>query len=378
MADWPQHLLAWYQTARREMPWRGHPDAYAVWVSEIMLQQTQVNTVRPYFERFLQTFPDIRTLAAAPDDVLLKAWEGLGYYTRVRNLRKAAQVLVQTNDAQLPTTAQALKALPGIGPYTAAAIASICFNEPEPVVDGNVARVFARHNLLTDDFTKEPNRRKLADWLRPFICKVPIPGDFNQAMMELGALVCTPKNPQCEVCPLRATCQAEKTGTQKDYPVIPARKALPERERKVYFLRNDAGAILFMRHEGERLLDGFWELPSEEALPVCVTTPRPCLTHRQTFTHFKQTLHILRADVVATDAPLPDNFTWANTPETLPLTTATRQILATLLTPKPAPHRTPRARNAAVKQKTPSSNPPAQRTTSPKRREKSQQKMRKA
>ena len=227
MADWPQHLLAWYQTACREMPWRGHPDAYAVWVSEIMLQQTQVNTVRPYFERFLKTFPDIRTLAAAPDETLLKAWEGLGYYTRVRNLRKAAQVLVQTNGAQLPTTAQALKALPGIGPYTAAAIASICFNEPEPVVDGNVARVFARHNLLTDDFTKEPNRRKLADWLRPFICKVPIPGDFNQAMMELGALVCTPKIRNAKSVPCAQPARQKKRAHRKTTPSFPHEKFSP-------------------------------------------------------------------------------------------------------------------------------------------------------
>lgn len=332
MTDWPQDLLRWYQTARREMPWRGHPDAYAVWVSEIMLQQTQVNTVRPYFERFLKTFPDIRTLAAAPDDLLLKAWEGLGYYTRVRNLRKAAQVLVQTNGAQLPTTAQALKALPGIGPYTAAAIASICFNEPEPVVDGNVARVFARHNLLTDDFTKEPNRRTLANWLRPFICKVPIPGDFNQAMMELGALVCTPKNPQCEVCPLRATCQAEKTGTQKDYPVIPARKVLPERERDVLFIQNNEGQILLARHTGERLLDGFWELPTREdfPLPHIPLKKKPCYTHHQTFTHFRQTLRIYTTRLTQNAPTLPENLLWSPIPSPHPLTTATRQILTKL------------------------------------------------
>lgn len=366
MVDWPQNLLLWYQTARREMPWRGHTDPYAVWVSEIMLQQTQVNTVRPYFERFLKTFPDIRTLAAAPDDILLKAWEGLGYYTRVRNLRKAAQVLVQTNDAQLPTSAQALKALPGIGAYTAAAIASICFNEPEPVVDGNVARVFARHNLLTDDFTKEPNRRKLADWLRPFICKAPIPGDFNQAMMELGALVCTPKNPQCEVCPLRTTCQAEKAGTQKDFPVMPVRKSLPERERDVLFIQNNKGHLLLARHTGERLLDGFWELPSKEALPFRITAPRPCLTHRQTFTHFKQTLHILQVDIVPTDVPLPDNFIWAETPEALPLTTATRQILATLLAQKPASPRHKRTPKVKHSQKSSVRNPALHCDTSPK------------
>ncbi|MBR5587530.1 MAG: A/G-specific adenine glycosylase [Kiritimatiellae bacterium] len=156
---WVEALLAWYHREKREMPWRGHPNAYAVWISEIMLQQTQVDTVRPYFHRFLEAFPTIADLAAAADEPLLKAWEGLGYYTRVRNLRKAAQQLMATAEGQLPRTAEALKQLPGIGSYTAAAIASICFNEAVPVVDGNVARVFARRNLLTDDFSKEPNRR---------------------------------------------------------------------------------------------------------------------------------------------------------------------------------------------------------------------------
>lgn len=328
MPDWPQRLLEWYQAARREMPWRGHADAYAVWISEIMLQQTQVNTVRPYFERFLQAFPNVAALAAADDEPLLKAWEGLGYYTRVRNLRKAAQQLMAESQGQLPRTAVALKRLPGIGAYTAAAIASICFGEPEPVVDGNVARVFARRNLLTDDFTKEPRRRELADWLRPFIREVAVPGDFNQAMMELGALVCTPRNPQCMACPLRAECQAADSGTQRDYPVIPARKALPERERQVVLLRDATGAILFARHTGERLLDGFWELPDRNALPFAVTRLRKCHTHRQTFSHFRQTLHVFCGNDAGTPLPSDDAFCRCTAPETLPLTTATRQILA--------------------------------------------------
>ena len=328
MNDWCQRLLAWYQTARREMPWRGHPDAYAVWVSEIMLQQTQVNTVRPYFERFLATFPDIPTLAAATDDALLKAWEGLGYYTRVRNLRKAAQQLVAEADAQLPRTAAALKQLPGIGAYTAAAIASICFGEAEPVVDGNVARVFARRNRLTEDFSKEPNRRKLADWLRPFIQAVDSPGDFNQAMMELGALICTPRNPTCEACPLRQECQAAETQTQSNYPVIPAKKALPERTREVCLLKNADGALLLARHEGERLLDGFWELPARDAPPFPLRRAKLCHTHRQTFTHFRQILRVYTAQIPIDLPELPANFCWSLAPDTLPLTTATRQILS--------------------------------------------------
>ncbi len=331
MTTWCERLLQWYHAEKREMPWRGHPDPYAVWVSEIMLQQTQVNTVRPYFERFLAAFPSIEALANAPDEPLLKAWEGLGYYTRVRNLRKAAQKLVAEYNATLPHTAAALKTLPGIGPYTAAAIASICFNEPEPVVDGNVARVFARRNLLSDDFSKEPNRRILADWLRPFIRATQIPGDFNQAMMELGALICTPRAPQCEACPLRKECKAAQTNTQSDYPTIPAKKALPLREREVLFLQNTESHLLLAHHTGERLLDGFWELPAKASLPFPITAFKQVYTHRQTFTHFRQILHVYTARLPKTIPTLPDTLTWCATPSSLPLTTATRQILKHLL-----------------------------------------------
>lgn len=333
MPDWCDRLLQWYHLAKREMPWRGHPDPYAVWVSEIMLQQTQVNTVRPYFERFLKTFPNIVALAEASDDTLLKAWEGLGYYTRVRNLRKAAQLLVTHHQAHLPQTAAELKQLPGIGPYTAAAIASICFGEAEPVVDGNVARVFARRNLLPDDFSKEPNRRQLANWLRPYIHAVEKPGDFNQAMMELGALICTPRAPQCETCPLHKECQAAQAGTQSDYPILPAKKALPLRERDVLLIQNDAGDLLLAQHVGERLLDGFWELPAREdfPLPYAPLKKKPCHTHHQTFSHFRQTLRVYTTRLTQTTPSLPPALTWSPLPTTLPLTTATRQILTQLL-----------------------------------------------
>ncbi|MBQ9694347.1 MAG: A/G-specific adenine glycosylase [Kiritimatiellae bacterium] len=338
MNAWYNALLAWYHCAKREMPWRGHPDAYAVWVSEIMLQQTQVDTVRPYFTRFLAAFPTVAALAAAEDAPLLKAWEGLGYYTRVRNLRKAAQRLMAESSGEIPQTAEALRKLPGIGPYTAAAIASICFNEAVPVVDGNVARVFARRNLLTDDFTKEPNRRKLAAWLQPFINQVAAPGDFNQAMMELGALICTPRNPQCHSCPLRPQCQAAKQEVQADYPIIPKRKPLPERHADVVLLQERTGAILFKRHADERLLAGFWELPDLGTLPFNIENPKPCGTHRQTFSHFRQILTLFTATLPDSLPPLPDNYQWCTQPDSLPLTTATRKILATHISGKLLSH----------------------------------------
>lgn len=324
---WVQNLLDWYHANKRQMPWRGHPDPYAVWVSEIMLQQTQVDTVRPYFVRFMESFPTLQALAEATDDVLLKSWEGLGYYTRVRNLRKAAQTVIAHFHGQLPQTAAQLQTLPGIGAYTAAAIASIAFGEAIPVVDGNVARVFSRYRCLEDNFKKDAPRRDLATWLTPFIQAVPSSGDFNQAMMELGALVCTPRNPTCESCPLRETCKAAEAGMQAEYPKIEKAKTLPTRKFRVALLQNDAGEILLAQSREERLLAGFWELPHIDQL----TLPKPKRPQRlgvykQTFSHFHLELTVLSWHVEATP-PLPATQQWVALPTPLPLTTATRKIL---------------------------------------------------
>lgn len=327
-SNWVVRLLEWYAANKRTMPWRGHPDPYAVWVSEIMLQQTQVDTVRPYFTRFLEAFPTIHDLAAAEDAPLLKAWEGLGYYTRARNLRKAAQMVMEVYAGALPRTAEALRALPGIGAYTAAAIASICFGEPVPVVDGNVARVFARRNALPDDFKKEVPRRALAAWLLPHIGVSGSPSDFNQAMMELGALVCTPHNPACLLCPLRPECRAAAEGTQEAFPVAPVRKVLPERKGLVVIVRDARGRLLLTRHAGGRLLEGFWELPERARLPFSAGRTRRLGTYRQTFSHFRLTLSVHRAPTVDTPPSLPEGCVWCAEPAALPLTTATRKILA--------------------------------------------------
>jgi A/G-specific adenine glycosylase len=272
---WPRHLLRWYAANRREMPWRGHPDPYAVWVSEIMLQQTRVETVRPYFARFLARYPDPRALAAAPTGELLKCWEGLGYYARARHLQAAARLVMAWSHGQLPRTSAELASLPGIGPYTAAAIASICFGERVPVVDGNVARVFSRFLGWRDDFRRLPARQKLARWLTPHLppagrvegdcsppgpCGAPTPGDFNQAMMELGALICLPRHPACGRCPLAATCRARRSGSQADYPFRPPRKHVPVRHACGVLLHR-RGRILLVQRPPGGLLGGFWELP---------------------------------------------------------------------------------------------------------------------
>lgn len=332
MDDWVRRLLTWYRANCRQMPWRGHPDPYAVWLSEIMLQQTQVDTVRPYFTRFLEAFPTISDLAAAEDEPLLKAWEGLGYYTRARNLRKAAQIVTERFGGELPKSPERLRELPGIGDYTAAAVASICFGVPEPVVDGNVARVFARFALLEDDFSALPQRRSLAERLRPHIVASDTPSEFNQAMMELGALVCTPRRWTCEACPLRPECKASALGCQSAYPKPKAKKALPLRKASVLLLRRpEDDALLLAQHTGERLLGGFWELPDRSGCPIPTGRPRRLMLYRQTFSHFRLEMTVLTATLRG-NGILPDGgrFRWAADPSALPLTTATRKILTAL------------------------------------------------
>lgn len=248
-------LLAWFRVHRREMPWRGHPSPYAVWVSEIMLQQTQVETVKPFFDRFMAKYPTVRHLAEAELEAVLALWQGLGYYTRARNLHRAAKDVAARPEAALPRTAAALAALPGVGDYTAAAIASICFGERVPVVDGNVARVFARHDRLGDDFRAQPPRRALAKRLQPAFDATESPGDLNQAMMELGALVCRPRNPDCAACPLAADCEARKRGEQAAYPRRTPKAPPPVRHAVAVLLRR-GGRWLLVRREGEGLLGG--------------------------------------------------------------------------------------------------------------------------
>ena len=297
-------LEAWFARVKRPMPWRLAPGPYVCWLSEIMMQQTTYATVLPYYERFLQRFPTVADLAAADESEVLKAWEGMGYYTRARNLHKAAQMLKD----RWPASASEWSAVPGVGPYTAAALASVLNGEPVPVVDGNVARVFARYWLLSDDFSKQPNRARLAERLTPEIRRGTVPGDFNQAMMELGATVCTPKNPSCGDCPLRKDCAARKQGVQADYPVKPRKGPVPVRKRTAVVIADAAGRVLLVQNREGGLLKGLWELPSVE----------PGEGQVQVFSHFKLELDVLRA--TRDDAVFCD-------PGTVPLATATRKVL---------------------------------------------------
>ncbi len=342
---WPLALLAWYRAHRREMPWRGHPDPYAVWVSEIMLQQTQVDTVRDYFVRFLARFPNVHALAAADTQDVLKLWEGLGYYSRARNLQRAAQAIAAAPGGHLPRSSAELARLPGIGPYTSAAIASICFGEPTPVVDGNVARVFARFLGWTDDFRRPQPRARLADWLQPFIQSADSAGDFNQALMELGALVCTPRQPDCPACPLRPTCHARREGTQAELPVRPTRKATPLRHAVGLLVHDARGRLLLVRRPETGLLAGLWELPGGPVAGVPDGAAAAALAHAQTglrvagvrpagtldhvFSHFRQRLHLFAATrhTGRLRADLHDTVVWCATPAARPLTTACRRAI---------------------------------------------------
>lgn len=332
-----RRLLEWYEPAARGLPWRGLRDPYAVWVSEIMLQQTRTGSVRAYFPRFLARFPTLAALAGASEREVLKAWEGLGYYGRARNLHRAARILRDAGGA-LPDTPAGWAALPGIGPYTAAAVSSICLGTREPVVDGNVVRVLARFLARDDDFRRPSGRAALAAWLRPAIEAAGDPGAFNQAMMDLGATLCAPRRPECDRCPLAAECRARASGEWGRYPRRPPRRPLPVREVLAFRVRDAAGRVLLRRRPSRGLLGGLWELPNVPAGPG--ETPAaafaraaggasaaeiiPAETLTRSFTHFRQIMAVHDCRGVSGLRERPGEFRFAD-PRRLPLTTAARR-----------------------------------------------------
>lgn len=256
-------LLAWYDGNARILPWREEPSPYRVWVSEIMLQQTRVEAVKPYFERFTAELPDIRSLAVCQEERLLKLWEGLGYYNRVRNMQKAAQAVMEAYGGAMPGDYEALLGLPGIGHYTAGAIASIAFGIPVPAVDGNVLRVLSRLTVCGDDILKQSVKNRWEEEVRNVIPK-DRPGDFNQALMELGAVVCVPNGmPKCEQCPLRELCRAKRQGSVLDYPKKTQKKARKLEDRTVLVIREGQRTAIRRRPE-KGLLAGMYELPNLE------------------------------------------------------------------------------------------------------------------
>ena len=254
-------LLSWFDQNKRILPWREDTAPYRVWVSEIMLQQTRVESVKPYFERFMKALPDIHALADADEEQLLKLWEGLGYYNRARNLQKAARQVVEEYGGQMPGDVAGLLALPGIGSYTAGAVASISFCICEPAVDGNVLRVLSRLTLHAEDILSQKVKKYWEDTLRTVIPKER-PGDFNQALMELGAVVCVPNGaPHCEKCPLRQLCMAHEKGRETEFPYKKSAKPRRVEDRTILIIRDGDKTVLRKRPD-KGLLAGMYEFPS--------------------------------------------------------------------------------------------------------------------
>lgn len=301
-------LLAWYDAHARELAWRVgpaaaragvRPDPYHVWLSEIMLQQTTVAAVRGYFEVFTRRWPDVHALAAADDEAVMRAWAGLGYYARARNLLACARIVSGELGGTFPRSAAELRRLPGIGPYTASAIAAIAFDEPVPVVDGNVERVVARLRRIDTPLpaAKPEVVRHTEAMLTP-----DRPGDFAQACMDLGATVCLPRGPRCGACPLRTHCRAATAGDAERYPVKPPKKPKPVRHGCLYVGRRADGAVLLVRRPDRGLLGGMLGFPGSEWAETPAEAPPPFAADwreigevRHTFTHFHLRLKVLAA-----------------------------------------------------------------------------------
>lgn len=258
-------LLNWYRLQKRTLPWRGHPDPYAVWVSEIMLQQTRVETVIPYFEKWMRLFPTITALAEASEQSVLNAWEGLGYYSRARNLHKAAQIIASQHHGELPRDLDELRKLPGIGRYTLGAIASIAFDMRVPALDGNIKRVYARVFDISEPVDSPGGEKILWELAEKHLPKKEA-GDYNQALMDLGASICIPKNPRCLICPLMKVCKARQNGTQNERPLKMPKKNVPHHVH-VAGLMIRRGRVLLARRPSKGLLGGMWEFPNGRVAP---------------------------------------------------------------------------------------------------------------
>lgn len=295
-------VAAHFVTVQRDLPWRRTRDPYAIWVSEVMLQQTRVATVIPYWERWMARFPTVRALADAPLDDVLSAWAGLGYYSRARNLWNGARTVVDKLAGALPSRAAELRSVPGIGPYTAGAIASIAYGERTPLVDGNVSRVLARVLGIEDDIKSTAGVKALWAAAGELVDALPEetpPGQLNQGLMEIGAMTCTPTSPRCLTCPLARRCEAQRTGRQDELPVVAARKPeseLPMIERALVWME-DNGALLLGRRVPEGLFGGLWELPEQaavERIGGAVVDDDPVAYHDQTLTHRRLRVRVVR------------------------------------------------------------------------------------
>ncbi len=309
-----RRLLRWYHQHARDLPWRQTSDPYAIWISEIMLQQTQVDTVIPYYLRFLKSFPTVSKLAHAHLDTVLKHWEGLGYYSRARNMHRAAQVIHKDLNGAFPDTHAGLLKLPGIGRYTAGAIASIAFGRPEPLVDGNVARVFCRLFAIDKDPKSTAVQQRLWDMAGELV-QGKQPGNLNQALMELGALICRPKQPDCQGCPLQGQCLALAQGKQDHLPIAGPKKKIPLRTVALGIIWRNGKILIDQRHP-QGHLGGLWEFPGgkrqgrealtetlkrevREEIGIEITVRERMMVVNHAYSHFRVRLYVFECDYLS-------------------------------------------------------------------------------
>lgn len=341
-------LLSWYKRNQRSLPWRKTKDPYRIWISEIMLQQTQVDTVIPYYHRFLKTFSTISSLAHAPMQDVLKVWENLGYYSRARNLHAAAKVIVEKFDGKIPDNLEEIKTLPGIGEYTAGAILSIAYRQVLPAVDGNVRRILCRVFAIrkpVDDAMEQKKLQNLAASLVP----VKHPGDFNQALMDLGATICKAKNPDCSRCPVAAICQARLQDSQNILPINRKIPQIPHRQAAAAVIRNSKGLLLVVQRPTSGLLASLWKLPGgfikenenienslrrsvKEELGISIRPEKYLASVDHTYSHFRVTLHAYECRLLKGTPKMLgcQNWRWAsqNDLKKLPISKIDRIILA--------------------------------------------------
>jgi len=314
-AEITQKLLEWYHQHQRNFPWRQQPEPYAVWVSEIMAQQTRLETVQPYFQRWMERFPSIAALASASQQEVLNMWEGLGYYSRARNLHKAAKIIMQTFNGQIPTMRSELENLPGIGRYTAGAVASIAYGQDEAVVDGNIKRVYARLFQINEPVNK-PAGEKIIWSLAETHLPEGQAGDYNQALMDLGATICLPRQPQCEICPLQENCLAFKNELARELPNKKQKPASPHYTVTAAVLHKENNQVLIAQRPQDALLGSLWEFPggkrkNGETLKAClkreileelqckIKVGEKLGIYKHAYTHFKVTLHAYHCELVS-------------------------------------------------------------------------------
>ncbi len=343
MNTFTRRLLAWYRCNARTLPWRGHPDPYAVWVSEIMLQQTRVETVIPYFHRWMVRFPTIKSLADASEQDVLNEWEGLGYYSRARNLYKAAKTVVEQYEGQLPRDLVALRRLPGIGRYTVGAIASMAFGMDEPTLDGNIRRIFARIFDIHLPADLPSGEKALWNLVAEHLPKGKA-GDYNQALMDLGATICLPKNPRCLICPVMELCQARAKGVQDQRPVLKPAKKMPHYIHAAAVIVKH-GRVLLAKRPSKGLLGGMWEFPNgrveddsarelsknlRSGYQLKVRSDDALGVVKHAYTHFKVTVHVFQCELVSMTKN--QNLKWVKLKnlEDFPMGKVDRQIVGLL------------------------------------------------